>query len=382
MLLRKRDESRASPVFEIGICEPSEDDEVTKPTSPSSTKSFSRHVLDDNDYWREAVTAAFRLIDRRGQGAVELADVLWAIGEYDLVRRVLPGDSEGPQQAAEVAEFLTHEFENTPIDEAAWVSKFCVEAPKNQHLPVPDRFDRRAFAQATAYILDLDGTCYRPGALIPGAAEFYEVLRSRGIPHVFLSNTGSKSLRGTQLKLMTPPYKIADEPVPMDRIMTAADAQAHYMCSHVPEGAHILVVSGGGDFWRHILRDRDPKRYDSWDIRTSLTDEEAMSWACKAAANYRGAAQGVCDDGAWANKGRPKKQLAPKVVVAFFLDGDVASSAEAEGGWRYDLIKHCAFLLSHYASFIYTADDPFNPSSHDRFVGDVFPLPGLWLSPV
>ncbi|KAJ8599705.1 hypothetical protein CTAYLR_004729 [Chrysophaeum taylorii] len=400
-------DGRSSPVFEIGICEPAatdhyDDDSAEDPErvppeispgTPSTRKmptksSFTRHVLDDNaGNWRGAVSAAFRLIDRRGRGGITSRDLLWAMNEFELVRSILPQFSRSPhRKAAEVNDFVREIARSGIVNEAAWVAHFCVESPQNEHLPMPARFNATTLEQTTAFILDLDGkvvvsedglsltiaagTIYRPGALIEGAAEFYGELISRRIPFVFLSNTGAKSWLGTQLKLVTPPYKIAKEPVPMDRIMTAADAQADYMCAVVPHRARLLVVSAG-DFWRQLLRDRDPDRYASWDIRTSLTDEEAMDWAVEAGTNFR-AAQHTA-----AQRHRPINEfLEPHVVVVFFLDGDVKADEDGISGWCYQLIKHCAFLLSHGAHLIYTADDPFNPSLHDRFVGNVFPLPG------
>ena len=50
-----------------------------------------------------------------------------------------------------------------------------------------------ATSQITAFLIDLDGTFYEPGGLIPGARRFYQWLRQNKVPFVFLSNTGAKS---------------------------------------------------------------------------------------------------------------------------------------------------------------------------------------------
>jgi hypothetical protein len=42
------------------------------------------------------------------------------------------------------------------------------------------------------FLIDLDGTIYRPGMLIPGAQDFYAWLRATDTPFVLLSNTGAK----------------------------------------------------------------------------------------------------------------------------------------------------------------------------------------------
>lgn len=220
-------------------------------------------------------------------------------------------------------------------------------------------------------------------------------LLESGTPHAFLSNTGSKGPEGTRDKLRTPPYELHPMPVPLSRIMTAADAQADFLTRTLPAGSRILCVSGGGSFWRTLLERRDEALVRTWQIRTALTDEEAMDWAVEA---RRARAQSQPNE--------------PRVVVAFFLDGEITTDDRAEllnaaessavtegvsgesgecaarlhalgearggGGWNYTLIKHCAFLLGHGASLVYTADDPFNPQTDpDKRHGDtLFQLPG------
>lgn len=135
--------------------------------------------------------------------------------------------------------------------------------------------------------------------------------------------------------------------------MTAADAQADYMCHTVPQRARLLVVSAC-DFWRKLLRDRDAERYASWTIQTSLSDEEAMEWAVEAGTNFHSAKHLATVSA------RPLKEvLTPLVVVALFLDGNVTPDHDSPSSWCYQLIKHCSFLLSHGAHLIYTADDSF-----------------------
>lgn len=284
------------------------------------------------------------------------------------------------------------------IDEPTWLAYFLAssdEASAGMVRPAALRYDPSS-SGARAFLIDLDGTLYSSGRLLPGARRFYRWLLQSRTPHVFLSNTGSKGPEGTQAKLGALPYKLHDSPVPLARILTAADAQADYMASALPEGrwaraapapapparparsrtacaarplpppgSRVLVVSGGGSFWRTLLERRDAARVASWDVRTALSDEQAMQWALEAS-RTRG----------------PAGAALPKVVVAFFLDGDVlqgdgrAAEAARADGWNYGLIKHCAFLLGHGAHLIYTADDPFNPHSAEAHADAVFPLPG------
>jgi len=50
-------------------------------------------------------------------------------------------------------------------------------------------------------LLDLDGTLYIGGALIPGAREAIELLRERGVPFLFATNTTRLSRRGLRERL-------------------------------------------------------------------------------------------------------------------------------------------------------------------------------------
>jgi len=50
----------------------------------------------------------------------------------------------------------------------------------------------RPLAGVRALLLDLDGTVYQSGRLIPGAAEALAALSARGIPHCFVTNTSSR----------------------------------------------------------------------------------------------------------------------------------------------------------------------------------------------
>ena len=209
----------------------------------------------------------------------------------------------------------------------------------------------------TGFLIDLDGTMYEPGGLLPGAQEFYKWLVESGTPHVFLSNTGAKNSLGVQRKFRTPPFVLAESEVPLSRILTAGEAQVDYMLNAVPEGAKLLVVAGGEQAWRSDLRTRGGKvgaaKVDTWDIRTALSDEEAKAWA---------ASQTV-------TKGK-------KVWVAFFTDGEVGGDGESFQDWSFEVIKIASFLLSHGAKLVYTADDAFNPSIDPKHPGLVFPLPG------
>ena len=62
--------------------------------------------------------------------------------------------------------------------------------------------------------------------------------------------------------------------------------------------------------------------------------------------------------------------VARQVAVVFFLDGPLASD------WSYSLIHAATILLAFGAEFIYTAEDPTNPSVDARYPATNFPMPG------
>lgn len=122
------------------------------------------------------------------------------------------------------------------ISEQTWLDYFLTnDAASTMARPTAELYDP-AKSDIKAFLIDLDGTLYTSGRLIPGARTFYKWLLDSRTPHVFVSNTGSKGPEGTQTKLLTPPYMIHRDPVPLSRIMTAADAQADYMVRTLPAG--------------------------------------------------------------------------------------------------------------------------------------------------
>jgi ribonucleotide monophosphatase NagD (HAD superfamily) len=203
-------------------------------------------------------------------------------------------------------------------------------------------------------------------------------------PFVFLSNTGAKGSQGVQKKFMQDEYKLQADPVPLRHIWTASEAQmalmTHKAGDHttgtkfasedlgIPFGAKVFVMAGGAGFWLNSLRMKDPLRFDSWDLHTTLSEEEAKEWAAEARQSL---SQGKCT-----------------VYVAMFSDGKLDSnqhnadhhgSAKSRGyqsDWGFALVRNVSFLLHHGARIFYTADDAFNPSVDPNYPGMVFPQPG------
>ena len=106
-------------------------------------------------------------------------------------------------------------------------------------------------SKITGFLIDLDGTMYQPGSLIPGASAFYDWLVSTGKPFVFLSNTGAKGSEGVAAKLASEPYKLS-KPVRLVNAWTAAEAQLEYLCNALKPHAKVFAISGGS-FWLNML---------------------------------------------------------------------------------------------------------------------------------
>jgi HAD superfamily hydrolase (TIGR01458 family) len=88
-----------------------------------------------------------------------------------------------------------------------------------------------------ALLLDLEGTVYEAGRLLPGAAGTLEKLSARGIPYCFVTNTTSR-----------PRSKIAAElsdmgvPAETERIFTAPLAARQYLLGRGMRRCHLMVA--------------------------------------------------------------------------------------------------------------------------------------------
>ncbi|KPL78766.1 HAD family hydrolase [Ornatilinea apprima] len=86
------------------------------------------------------------------------------------------------------------------------------------------------------YLLDMDGTIFLGGKLLPGAADFLELLRQRGIPFYFLTNNSSRSKIEYANKLSHLGIQ-----APENQIFTSGEATAIFINKQKP-GARIFVV--------------------------------------------------------------------------------------------------------------------------------------------
>ena len=224
---------------------------------------------------------------------------------------------------------------------------------------LPKRYDPHS-SEITGFLIDLDGTVYRPDALIPGTRHFHEYMIHTGKQFVYLSNTGAKSSEAVRRKLRTARYCLSAAPLPDGTVFTAAEAQVAFMAENIPEGAKVFVMSGGGDFWYKLLQQTCPELLETWEVRTNLSEEEAKQWATIAAVHPRN----------------------PLVWVVLFVDGPLSSCPDPTTGqsspadWSYELVRNCSYVLGHGAQLVYTADDSSNPAIDNAYGGYVWPQPG------
>jgi len=270
------------------------------------------------------------------------------------------------------------------IPQSIDISELTLRIDGDLKCTLPPEYDPTT-SDVTGFLIDLDGTMYRPGGLIPGAKEFFDWLVESKTPHVFLSNTEAKGSQGVQNKFLSPQYKISDTPLPLKNIWTASEAQINLMMHKkehtpfsvrgclqdfcIPDGAKVFVVGGGDGIWLNSLRMRNSLKFDSWDIRISLTEKEAKYWAFEASKTK--AEAGVSN-----------------VYIVMFCEGkldkvpsvegeeDISRSTSYNGCWNYELIRDASFMIHQGAHLIYTSDDAFNPSEDPEYPGMIFPLPG------
>ncbi len=92
-------------------------------------------------------------------------------------------------------------------------------------------------ADVGAFALDMDGTVYLGGRLLPGAGDFVKRCRAAKIPFAMLTNTSSKSRREYGEKLAR-----LGLPVGEDGVMTSGEATIRYL-HRVHPGRRVYLVA-------------------------------------------------------------------------------------------------------------------------------------------
>ena len=108
------------------------------------------------------------------------------------------------------------------------------------------------------YLTDMDGVILRGRTLIPGAEEFVQRLRNKGIPFLILTNNSQYTQRDLQVRLS---YMGLE--VPPEAIFTSALATAQFLHSQRPSGRAYVIGESGLTTALHeigyILTDQEPE---------------------------------------------------------------------------------------------------------------------------
>ncbi|HWV69597.1 MAG TPA: hypothetical protein VN105_27235, partial [Chitinophaga sp.] len=81
------------------------------------------------------------------------------------------------------------------------------------------------------FLIDMDGVIYKGSEPIPGAVEFINGLRDKGLPFLFLTNNSQRTSRDVCYKLNKMGFKVNDTD-----IFTCAMATARYLASKKENG--------------------------------------------------------------------------------------------------------------------------------------------------
>lgn len=88
-----------------------------------------------------------------------------------------------------------------------------------------------------AFALDMDGTTYLGGRLLPGAREFVDLMLARDLPFTFLTNNSSKSRAEYGRKVAA-----LGLPCGAERVMTSGEATIRYLVRERP-GARVYLAA-------------------------------------------------------------------------------------------------------------------------------------------
>lgn len=90
------------------------------------------------------------------------------------------------------------------------------------------------------FLIDMDGVIYRGSQLIPGADRFVDMLISRQVPLLFLTNNSQRTRRDVATKLRRIGINVEDW-----HIFTCAMATARFLAQQKPHGTAYVIGEGG-----------------------------------------------------------------------------------------------------------------------------------------
>ena len=108
-----------------------------------------------------------------------------------------------------------------------------------------------------SYLIDMDGVLVSGRIIIPGADQFIEQLKARGLEYLVLTNNSIHTPRDLAHRLQAVGLDI-----PAERIFTSAMATAHFLQSQKPNGTAFVIGESGLTEAIHsvgyIITDHDP----------------------------------------------------------------------------------------------------------------------------
>lgn len=98
-----------------------------------------------------------------------------------------------------------------------------------------------SLASLRGFLVDLDGVVYTGDEVIPGAPEFFELLRERGTPFLLITNNSSRRAEQFAEKLSG-----MGIPVRPEEILTSAQATAEFLATQAEPGSSAFVIGEEG----------------------------------------------------------------------------------------------------------------------------------------
>ncbi len=92
-----------------------------------------------------------------------------------------------------------------------------------------------------ALLIDMDGVLWEGESPLPGLAEFFQLLRRRGLRFVLATNNASRTADQYVLKLARMGVQVA-----RDEVLTSSMAAARYLKDIAPAGASVFVIGEEG----------------------------------------------------------------------------------------------------------------------------------------
>ncbi len=92
-----------------------------------------------------------------------------------------------------------------------------------------------------ALLIDLDGVLWRGATPLPGVADFFNFLSTRGIRFLLVTNNAARPTREILDRL-----NAMQAPVPPDQVLTSAQATALWLRHRLEPGAPVLLIGEAG----------------------------------------------------------------------------------------------------------------------------------------